>query len=146
MKNKLIAGIAMSVMLLGTLAATPAQSQHRDDRWGVDSNRNSPYYGRQVGDNRHYYERHGKKKNNNDALIAGVAGLIIGGMIVGAAQSQPAQQPYQTYPDPQYPVYTPPPVYVPTTVCRYEWVKDYYGNYSLDVYGRPYQIKRCWQQ
>ena len=142
MKNKLIAGIAASAVLIGALAATPAQSQNRDYRWGNDNNRYSPYYGRQVGDNS--YERH-NKKNNNDAIIAGVAGLIIGGMIVSAAQKQ---QPQQPYPEPQYPVYAPAPplVYVPTTVCRYEWATDYDGSYIRDGYGRPYQVRRCWTQ
>lgn len=136
MKNKLVAGIAMSAMLLGTLVATPAQSQHRDDRWGVDSNRNSPYYGRQVGYPSYGHDRHDhRSKNNNDALVAGVAGLIIGGMIVGAAQKQqqPAQQPYQTYPEPQY------PVYVPQTYCRDVPVRNAYGN--IVAYQRA-----CWQQ
>lgn len=131
MKNKLIAGIAMSAMLLGALAATPAQSQHRDDRWGVDSNRNSPYYGRQVG---YPSYGHDHRNKNNDAIMAGVAVLIIGGMIVGAAQKQqPTQQPYQTYPEPQY------PVYVPQTYCRDVPVRNVYGN--IVAYQRA-----CWQQ
>lgn len=147
MKNKLIAGIAASAMLIGALVATPAQSQNRDYRWGNDNNRYSPYYGRQVGYPSNGYDQHGhhNKKNNNDAIVAGVAGLIIGGMIVSAAQKQKQpQEPYQTYPEPQSQDsgYASPPV----VYCAYVQVKDQYGNVVTDYYGRPHIVQRCRNQ
>lgn len=117
-----------------SLIATPALAQHRDDRWGVDSNRNSPYYGRQMGDNSQYYERRNKK--NNDAIVAGVAGLIIGGMIVNSARKYEEQYPtnVQTY----------PPVTQSNLVCENYYVQDMNGNYALDSNFRAIVRQRCW--
>jgi hypothetical protein len=127
--------ILITALAALSLIATSAQAQHRDDRWGVDSNRNSPYYGRYAGDNNQYYERR-SKKNNNDAIVAGVAGLIIGGMIVNSARKHEEQYPPTT----QY--Y--PPVTQSTLVCENYYVQDMNGNYALDSNFRAIVRQRCW--
>jgi len=128
--KKFIAAVAVL-----SLVATPALAQHRDDRWGVDSNRNSPYYGRQVGENSQYYD-HRSKKNNNDAIIAGVAGLIIGGIIGSSTRNQEQQYPTNTQ---TYPLTS-----QPTLMCENYYVQDMNGNYALDSNFRVIIRQRCW--
>lgn len=130
--------ILVTALTALSLIATPALAQHRDDRWGVDSNRNSPYYGRQVGYPSYGYDRHDhrNKKNNNDALVAGVAGLIIGGMIVNSARKYEEQYPTNTQ--------TYPPATQSNLVCENYYVQDAYGNYALDSNFRAIVRQRCW--
>ena len=122
---KLVAGITIISLLISAFAATPAYS---DDR------RN--YEHRRAEQQSRYYENENlehRKKKNNDWLVPLVGGIILGGIIVGA-----------TKPDEQSQTPPTPPIYGPQQmVCRNEWARDYYGNYALDNYGRPYQVQYC---
>ena len=78
------------------------------------------------------HENRENRKKKNDWVVPLVGGIILGGIIVGASQSQPTPQPPQ--PQPQQ------------VICHNEWAKDFYGNYALDAYGRPYQVQYCQRQ
>ncbi len=121
MKKIILALAALS------MTATPAIAQGRDHRWGVDSNRHSPYYGRQVGYDRG--ERHHRKGCGT------LCGIIIGGIVVGAIANSNRRT------EPRY-----EPRYEPQYVCQNEYVRDYNGNYILDRYGRAIYTQRCWYQ
>jgi hypothetical protein len=98
MQNKLVLVITASAMLLGTLVSNHARAQQQDNRWGVDSNQNSPYYGRQVGDPSRRPVQNGK---NNDDLASGLAGLIIGALVEASRTPQQQQQQQQQQQKPQ---------------------------------------------
>jgi hypothetical protein len=72
--KKIVSLITMAAMLAVSTPAV-ANGRHNDNRWGVDSNRNSPYHG-----------RHNRNKNriNTGEAVA----LILGGAILGAAISK----------------------------------------------------------
>lgn len=125
---KLVASVTIISLLVSAFAATPAYS---DDRRNYDHRREhqSQYYENQN-------QEHRKKKNNNDWLVPLVGGIILGGIIVGA--NKPNEQRQTPYTPPTPPIYGPQQM-----VCHNEWARDYYGNYALDNYGRPYQVQYC---
>lgn len=119
MKKFILALTALSMI------ATPAMAQNRDYRWGVDSNRNSPYYNQNRGQTRDYDRghRHRGRVSTGEAVA-----LILGGAILGAAISKNNRRErevvYQEY---------------RTQVCQDVVKHDYYGN--------PYVAGRnCWYQ
>lgn len=101
--KKIVSLITMAAMLAVSTPAV-ANGRHNDNRWGVDSNRNSPYHG-----------RHNRNKNriNTGEAVA----LILGGAILGAAISKNNRRErevvYQDY---------------RTQVCQDIVKYDYYGN------------------
>jgi hypothetical protein len=101
--KKIVSLITMAAMLAVSTPAV-ANGRHNDYRWGVDSNRNSPYHG-----------RHNRNKNriNTGEAVA----LILGGAILGAAISKNNRRDrevvYQDY---------------RTQVCQDVVKYDYYGN------------------
>jgi hypothetical protein len=101
--KKIVSLITMAAMLAVSTPAV-ANGRHNDNRWGVDSNRNSPYHG-----------RHNRNKNriNTGEAVA----LILGGAILGAAISKNNRRErevvYQDY---------------RTQVCQDIIKYDYYGN------------------
>lgn len=117
----------ISALIALSMISIPATANAGDRRWGVDNNRHSPYYGRQVG-----HERHRKGCGT-------LCGIIIGGVIVGAiANSNRRSEPrYESRYEPRY---------EPQYVCQNEYVRDYNGNYILDQYGRAIFNQRCWYQ
>jgi len=120
--KKFIAAVAVL-----SLVATPAFAEHRDNRWGVDSNRNSPYYGRQVGHERNERHEH-RGVSTSGAVAIGIGALILGSIISSrnTEQRNPPQVVVAPPPQPQY-------------VCQDVIKYDYYGN--------PYVTGRnCWYQ
>ncbi len=110
MKRRLISLLAAAAFGLTTMAPAPAQAQ-------------PGYYER--GDDRHgRYERHGRyddhrgynhrrrhyrdRDNNDEALAAGVIGLVLG-MVIGAAASQSDEREVRCYDN--YQRCEPPPGY-----------------------------------
>jgi hypothetical protein len=128
---------AVAVMATALL---PAVAEARDRHGGA-------YYG--GGYSRHhggaYYDggyRRRHSDDDNDALVAGVAGLVIGTVIGSAIASQPRQTyapppAYYPPPPPAYyppppPAYYPPPAYrasPPTCVLRERVWDPYAGQY-----------------
>ena len=126
--KKLIAAVAVL-----SLIATPVLAEHYDNRWGVDSNRNSPYYGRQVGYERHeHFDRGGV--STSGAVAIGLGALILGGII----GSRNAEEHYRN----------PPPQSMPATVCEpAHYLRDNFGNIVRDQYGYDIVVpQRCWYQ
>ena len=101
--KKIVSLITMAAMLAVSTPAV-ANGRHNDNRWGVDSNRNSPYH-----------DRHNRNKNriNTGEAVA----LILGGAILGAVISKNNRRErevvYQDY---------------RTQVCQDIVKYDYYGN------------------
>lgn len=108
MKKFILALAAMSMI------ATPAMAQSRDHRWGVDSNRHSPYYG----------QRHHRNKCNTGCVI----GLLVGGVVIGSAISNNNRQRERVY-EREVIVrdnyYNPP---TPRQFCETTETRDRYGN------------------
>ena len=113
--KKIVSLITMAAMLVVSTPAV-ANGRHNDNRWGVDSNRNSPYHG-----------RHNRNKNriNTGEAVA----LILGGAILGAAISKNNRRERETVVYQDY----------RTQVCQDIVKYDYYGNPY--VTGR-----NCWYQ
>jgi hypothetical protein len=149
MKKFILAVAALS------LVATPALADHRDNRWGVDNNRNSPYYGRHVG-----YDRHAHRGvSTGEAVAIGIGALLLGG-ILGSRNTEESnrnnsqvvvvtpQQPIyeERYRSPSRAVVASPPRYV--MVCEPAHnIHDQYGNIIRDQYGNAIVIpQRCWHQ
>lgn len=114
MKKFVLALAALSMI------STPAFAEHRDNRWGVDSNRNSPYHGRT-------YDRrdHHRSKCNTGCVI----GLLVGGVVIGSAISNSNRQRERVYEREvivQDPYYYPP---VPRQICETIETRDRYGNF-----------------
>jgi hypothetical protein len=101
--KKIVSLITMAAMLAVSTPAV-ANGRHNDYRWGVDSNRNSPYHGR--------HHRNKNRINTGEAVA-----LILGGAILGAAISKNNRRErevvYQDY---------------RTQVCQDIVKYDYYGN------------------
>jgi hypothetical protein len=101
--KKIVSLITMAAMLAVSTPAV-ANGRHNDNRWGVDSNRNSPYHNRQ--------HRNKNRINTGEAVA-----LILGGAILGAAISKNNRRErevvYQDY---------------RTQVCQDVVKYDYYGN------------------
>lgn len=81
----------------------------------------------------------------DEALLWGLGGLLLGGLLLSAAtQDQPAQPEVISQPPPQVYGYPPP---VPPGMCRWERsVLDAYGRNVLDQYGQPvkeYTLGSC---
>ena len=128
MKKFILALAAMSML------ATPAMAQSRDNRWGVDSNRNSPYHVQNRGHQRDYDRGHQRKHHRNrvstgEAVAIGIGALILGAAISNKNRNTTVVERYE-YPQPRY-----QPQYVCQDVIKY----DYYGN--AYVAGR-----NCWYQ
>lgn len=68
------------------------------------------------------------RSSTGAVVAAGVAGLVIGGLIASQAQASPRYQTYETYDAPAYP----PPRYV------YEEPSAGHERYGLDPYDRAY--------
>lgn len=103
-----------------SMTATPALAEHRGNRGG-------------------YEHRSGNK-------CGWLCGAIIGGVVVGALSSNSRNRDRDRdryYEDPYN--YSPPPRQY-QYVCQNEYVRDYYGNYILDQYGRAIYNQRCWYQ
>ena len=133
--KKFIAAVAVL-----SLVATPALAEHRDNRWGVDSNRNSPYYGRQVGYERHEHLDRGGV-SNGDAVAIGLGALLLGG-IIGSRSTE------ERYRNPPQMVVVPSSQIRTFTVCEPDhYLRDQYGNIIRDQYGNAIVVpQRCWHQ
>ena len=111
MKKFVLALAAMSMI------ATPAMAQNRDYRWGVDSNRSSPYHNQHRG-------HHRDRVSTGEAVAIGIGALILGAAIANNNRRERAAPVYQEY---------------RTQVCQDIVKYDYYGN--------PYVAGRnCWYQ
>lgn len=118
MKKFILALTALSMI------ATPAMAQNRDYRWGVDSNRSSPYYGQTRGGHRDYDRGHHGRVSTGEAVAIGIGALILGAAIANNNRRERAAPVYQEY---------------RTQVCQDIVKYDYYGN--------PYVAGRnCWYQ
>ena len=118
--KKLIATIAAVTMLV-----TPAlaEARHRDNYNGNHRNRGVSTEG---------------------AIAIGLGALILGGAIASSNRQRQTRTEEPQY-EPQYqPQYQAPVQY--RYVCQNEYVRDYYGNYILDQYGRAMFRQRCWYQ
>lgn len=86
--------------------------------------------------------------DDNEALLWGLGGLVLGSLLLSAAMSEQSAQAAQpeTYGPPQPQVYNYPPP-VPPGMCRWErYVLDAYGANVLDQYGQPvkeYSLGSC---
>lgn len=124
MKKFILALAAMSMI------ATPAMAQSRENRWGVDSNRHSPYYGQNRGGHRDYDRGHRRHRgvSTGEAVAIGLGALILGAAISNKNRNTTVVQNYEY-----------PPVRTQTQVCQDVIKYDYYGN--------PYVAGRnCWYQ
>jgi hypothetical protein len=65
-----------------------------------------------------------------------VAPLIIGG-VVGAIIAETTRPPRVIYQDPAVP---------PTLICEKTYLRDQYGSYVIDRYGRPVLDQNCYYQ
>jgi hypothetical protein len=70
--KKIVSLITMAAMLAVSTPAV-ANGRHHDYRWGVDSNRNSPYH------NRHH--RRDRGVSTEGAIAIGIGALILGSAI-----------------------------------------------------------------
>ena len=125
MKKFILALAAMSMI------ATPAMAQSRDNRWGVDSNRNSPYYNQNRGESRDYDRghRHRGRVSTGEAVAIGIGALILGAAISNKNRNTTVVERYE------YREHRRQTQYVCQDVIQY----DYYGN--------PYVAGRnCWYQ
>jgi len=84
-------------------------------------------------------EHHVRGYENHGHGCGLLCGLIIGGAVVGVLSSHPSQN---VAPATNYD-YTPPQ---PQYVCQNIYMRDAYGNYVLDAYGRAIFTQRCWYQ
>lgn len=125
MKKFILALAALSMI------ATPAMAQGRDHRWGVDSNRNSPYYGQTRVNHRDYdrgHRRHRGGVSTGEAVAIGIGALILGAAISNKNRNTTIVERYEY-----------PQVRTRTQVCQDVIQYDYYGN--------PYVTGRnCWYQ
>lgn len=117
MKKFILALAALSMI------ATPAMAQGRDHRWGVDSNRHSPYYGQTRGHHRDYDRGHRRHRgvSTGEAVAIGIGALILGAAISSNNKNRRQEPEVREY---QY--YTPP---VPRQVCETIETRDRYGNF-----------------
>lgn len=86
--------------------------------------------------NYHRHDQHGGV-STGEAVAIGLGALIIGGAIANSNR----QRERDRYEESRY-----EPRYEPQLVCKNEYVRDYYGNYILDQYGRAVFKQRCWYQ
>lgn len=123
--KKFVSSIVAATMLLTSNVAFA-----RDPRWGVDSNRHSPYYGQTYRDYRDYDRGHRRHRNGvstGEAVAIGIGALILGAAISNSNRNTRVER--NTYPVQR------PQQYVCQDVIQY----DYYGN--------PYVAGRnCWYQ
>ena len=116
--KKIVSLITMAAMLAVSTPAV-ANGRHNDNRWGVDSNRNSPYHGR--------HNRNKNRINTGEAVAIGIGALILGAAIANNRNSRNVER------------YEPQQRRQPQQVCQDVVQYDYYGN--------PYVAGRnCWYQ
>jgi transcription initiation factor TFIID subunit TAF12 len=156
MKNKLIAGIAMSAVLIGALTATPAQSRDRNS-W-IAPLVGGMIIGSIMNDSARYQEQ--QRQYQAQQRYQAQRQYQEQQQYQEQRQYQ-EQQRYQRYQEPQrpydlpptriphgqinaplYPAYdeqpvpgTMPETYLPVTICRREWADNY-----------AYQFQRCSKQ
>lgn len=121
--KKLIATIAAVSMLV-----TPAlaEARHRDNHNRIEQ---------------HHRDR---GLSTGGAIAIGIGALILGSAIASSNRQRQTRTEEPQY-EPQYqPQYQAPVQY--QYVCQNEYVRDYYGNYILDQYGRAIFRQRCWYQ
>jgi hypothetical protein len=118
--KKIVSLITMAAMLAVSTPAA-ANGRHNDTRWGVDSNRHSPYHSR--------HHRNKNRINTGEAVAIGIGALILGAAIANNNRDRRVVEQYE------YPQQRRQPQYVCQDVVQY----DYYGN--------PYVAGRnCWYQ
>jgi hypothetical protein len=89
-------------------------------------------------------QRHRHGVSTEGAVAIGLGALILGGAIASSNRQRSTRTQEPRY-EPQYqPQYQAPVQY--QYVCQNEYVRDYYGNYILDQYGRAIFRQRCWYQ
>lgn len=91
--KKIISAITIAAMLA---ASSPALAGGRhDNRWGVDSNRHSPYYGQTYRGNRDYDRRHHRNRgvSTGEAVAIGIGALILGAAISNNQKNRQREQP-----------------------------------------------------
>jgi len=77
------------------------------------------------------FERH-EHRDRGDWVLPLFGGLVIGGIITDTLHTN------------DRPVYETPPQRL--YICQNEYVRDLYGNYVLDQFGRAILQQRCWYQ
>jgi hypothetical protein len=119
--KKIVSLITMAAMLAVSTPAV-ANGRHNDNRWGVDSNRNSPYHGR--------HHRRDRSVSTEGAIAIGIGALILGAAIANNNRNRQVVERYE------YPQQRRQPQQVCQDVIRY------------DTYtGEPYVAGRnCWYQ
>ena len=122
--KKIISLITMAAMLAVSTPAV-ANGRHNDNRWGVDSNRNSPYHGRHHRNN----NRNNNRINTGEAVAIGIGALILGAAIANNNRNRQVVERYE-YPQQRRQL---------QQVCQ--------DNVQYDYYGNPYVAGRnCWYQ
>jgi hypothetical protein len=122
--KKVVSLITMAAMLA---VSTPAFADHRqrDYRWGVDSNRNSPYRGQ----NRVVVRDRNRGVSTEGAIAIGIGALILGSAIANNNRRRNNNDVVVVERYPQQ----------PQQVCQ--------DNIQYDYYGNPYVAGRnCWYQ
>ena len=118
--KKIVSLITMAAMLAVSTPAV-ANGRHNDTRWGVDSNRHSPYHGR--------HNRNKNRINTGEAVAIGIGALILGAAIANNNRNRRVVERYE-YPQQRRQL---------QQVCQDVVQYDYYGN--------PYVAGRnCWYQ
>jgi hypothetical protein len=122
--KKIVSAIALATVLF---SSTAALADGRDYRWGVDSNRHSPYYGRNYDRG---YDRNYDRHRDGGVSTGGAVAIGLGALIVGALIANGNRNNRNTYQDQQQ-------YYQPQQVCEDIIKYDYYNN--------PYVAGRnCW--
>ncbi len=125
MRKNIIMVIAATIAVVGSMTA---RAERPDYRWGVDSNRNSPYY----HNNRHYpgpyYPNH-KSRSSKDEWAWALGGLVLGAVIANStAKNRPTERQEDQ-------VYIPPRPKRKVQIC--EDVVAYDDNQ------KPYVLRQC---
>lgn len=117
--KKIVSLITMAAMLAVSTPAA-ANGRYNDNRWGVDSNRNSPYHGR--------HQQNRKRVSTGEAVAIGIGALILGAAISNNNRNPRAVERYEPQQRRQ-----------PRQVCQ--------DNVQYDYYGNPYVAGRnCWYE
>lgn len=114
------------VSLIAVLSLViPSVAYAGDYRYGVDSNRYSPYYGRNYGYYNGYRHHHDNGVSNGAAVAIGLGALILGAAIAGSTRNS-----RNSARDPNY---------SRSEVCQDIIENDYYGN-------RYVSGRKCWYE
>ena len=126
MRKNIIMLMSAITLLAGSLSA---QAEHRDYRWGVDSNRHSPYYYNKRYHPGPYHHGHNRGRSSKDEWAYALGGLVLGAVIANSASRNRAPERQEEQ------VYLPPRPKRKVQVCE--------DVVAYDNAGKPYVMRQC---